>query len=123
MERPSQICPNLEFWFENMPSGNPAASSQEARFYETIVTQQLLETVFFGRTKLGRSGADWRERERERELWPQRQAGGGGLECALPSGRDSVACCCNVSDAVVVGVSDVTAETASADVTLFRFLK
>jgi hypothetical protein len=26
IERPYKICPNLDFWFENIPSGNPGVA-------------------------------------------------------------------------------------------------
>jgi hypothetical protein len=39
--RPSKIYPNLDFWFENKPSGNPANELHERRIKAKIVCQRF----------------------------------------------------------------------------------
>jgi predicted metalloenzyme YecM len=37
--RPSKIYPNLDFWFENMPSGNPGSSDKVGEMMIVIVVE------------------------------------------------------------------------------------
>jgi hypothetical protein len=36
LARPSKIYPNMDFWFENMPSGNPGLRNFDSRFFEAL---------------------------------------------------------------------------------------
>jgi hypothetical protein len=44
IQRPSQIYPNLDFWFENKPSGNPGPDSKILRRWKSPI--KLIRKMF-----------------------------------------------------------------------------